>query len=304
LALLLSNTSVPDTLRVSGGGNLSTSATSIYAGTGAPAGYPTSFPWILQIEPGTANFEMVLVISGAGTSASPWIITRAADGTTAKTHTSGVAIAHTMSATDLTTAASHYAAGSSGTPVHNLPAAAWLTGAFQTFFELTTTAAQASLTFTPIPQTAQHLLITASGRLAETTALADDVSIQFNGDSGAHYSYMSQSSLFSGTLQQPAALSGYALTSAPLFRLTASQGGAAANVGGGFALIPNYTSASFNKMAYCLSGGGDGTSSFIDMRTRIACWNPAAQAAITSIGLIAPTGGFNLNCQLCLYGLG
>ena len=213
-------------------------------------------------------------------------------------------IAHTMSAVDLTTAATHYTAGSSGAPVHNLPAAAWLTGAFQTFQESPTTAAQASLTFSSIPQTAQHLLITASGRLAETTALSDDVAVQFNGDSGAHYSYLSQSALFSGTLQGPSAANGYALASAPLFRFTASQGGATANVGGGFALIPNYTSASFNKMAYCLSGGGDGTSSFIDMRNRIACWNPAAQAAITSIALIAPTGGFNVNCQLCLYGIG
>ena len=298
------NTAVADTLRKTGGGNLSTSDTSIYAGSGAPVGYPTSFPWILQIEPGTANYEMVLVNSGAGTSASPWIIARGQDGTTAKTHTSGVAIAHTMSAVDLSTAASHYAAGSSGSPVHNLPAAAWLAGAFQTFFESTTTAAQSSLSWSSIPQTAQHLLITASGRLAETSALADDVAVQFNGDSGAHYSYMSQYSLFSGSLTQPTANNGYALTSAPLFRLTASQGGAAVNVGGGFAFIPNYTSASFNKMAYCVSGGGDGTSSFIDMRTRIACWNPAAQAGITSIGLIAPSGGFNVNCQFCLYGIG
>jgi hypothetical protein len=276
----------------------------MYAGSGAPVGYPTSFPWILTLEPGTSNFEMVLVTAGAGTSASPWTITRGADGTVGKSHTAGVAIQHTMSATDLNTAATHYTAGSSGTPVHNLPAAAWLTGAFLTFDELLTTAAQASLSFTSIPQTAQHLLITASGRLAETTVLADDVAMQLNGDSGAHYSYMSQSALFSGTLQGPTALNGYALASAPLFRLTASQGGATANVGGGFAFIPNYTSSSFNKMAYCVSGGGDGTSSFIDMRTRIACWNPATQAAITSIALIAPTGGFNVNCQFCLYGIG
>ena len=224
--------------------------------------------------------------------------------TVAKTHTAGIAIQHTMSANDLTTAAAHYLAGSSGAPVHNLPAAAWLTGTFLTFQETLTTAAQASVSMPSIPQTATHLLVTAQGRLAEATVLSDDVSIQFNGDAGAHYSHMSQSALFSGTLQGPAAASGYALTSAPLFRLTASQGGATANVGGGFAFIPNYTSSSFNKMVYCVSGGGDGTSSFIDMRTRIVCWNPAAQAAITSIALIAPTGGFNVNCQLGLYGLG
>ena len=62
---------------MSGGGNLSTGATSIYAGSGAPVGYPTP-PFILDLEPGTANFELVLVISGAGTVASPWIVNRAA----------------------------------------------------------------------------------------------------------------------------------------------------------------------------------------------------------------------------------
>ena len=72
-----SNVSVADTLQVTGGGNLSTSATSIRAGTGAPVGYPTQYPWILRLEPGTSNEELVSVSSGAGTVASPWIIVRA-----------------------------------------------------------------------------------------------------------------------------------------------------------------------------------------------------------------------------------
>ena len=38
-----------------------------------PPGIPTP-PFSLTLEPGTANFEMVLVVSGAGTAASPWII--------------------------------------------------------------------------------------------------------------------------------------------------------------------------------------------------------------------------------------
>ena len=131
------------------------------------------------------------------------------------------------------------------------------------------------------------------------------MSIQFNGDSGAHYSYLSQSALFPAPAAgRRAGEHGYALASAPLFRFTASQGGATANVGGGFAFIPNYTSASFNKVGYVLGGGGDGTSSFMDMRSRLICWNPAAQAAVTAIALIAPAGGFNVNCQFCLYGIG
>ncbi len=368
-----SNTAIADTLAVSGGGNLSTGATSIYAASGAPAGYPTP-PFSLTLEPGTSNFEIVLVTSGAGTSGSPWIITRApvtaADGGTAKTHNAGTAIAHTMSAADLTAAAAHYAAGSSGAVVHGLPAAAWLAGTFQNFASTTTTAAQGSFTWSSIPQTSKHLLIVAQGRLAETTVYSDDVAVQFNGDSGAHYSYLTsyatttpvqpsvpattaaaqnpnpfpvQVVITGGTLTvvaingitvgttagtyylapgnqiaitysvaptwvwtaaDSAVNGGYGLSSAPLFRFLASLGGATANVGGGFALIPNYTSSSFNAMGYAVSGGGDGTSSFFDMRTRLVCWNPAAQAAITSISLIPPTGGFNINCYLSLHGLG
>lgn len=297
-----SNIAVDDTLAVSGGGNLSTGATSIYAASGAPAGYPTP-PFSLTLEPATSNFEMVLVNSGAGTSGSPWIITRSIDGTTARTHSAGTVIRHTMSAADLTGAQTHYATGSAGAIVHGLPAAAWLAGTFQNFASTTTTASQGSFTWSSIPQTSKHLLIVAQGRLAETTVLSDDVSVQFNGDSGAHYSYLTQYGL-SSTTPSPLMNTGYALTSAPLFRFLAGLGGVTANVGGGFALFPNYTSSSFNAMGYAVSGGGDGTSSFFDMRTRLVCWNPAAQAAITSISLIPPTGGFNINCYFSLHGIG
>ena len=109
---------------------------------------------------------MVLVTAGAGTAASPWTITRGADGTVGKTHTAGTAIQHNER-DHLTTAAAHYVAGSSGTPVHNLPAAAWLTGAFLTSRRACHAVAQPSLSMPSIPQTAQHLLITASGGLAE-----------------------------------------------------------------------------------------------------------------------------------------
>ena len=76
--------------------------------------------------------------------------------------------------------------------MHGLPAAAWLAGTFQNFASTTTTASQGSFTWSSIPQTSKHLLIVAQGRLAETTVYSDDVAVQFNGDSGAHYSYLTQ----------------------------------------------------------------------------------------------------------------
>jgi hypothetical protein len=282
---------------------MSTSTTSIYASSGAPSGYPTA-PFILQLEPGTANFEMVLVGSGAGTSGSPWIVSRAADNTTARAHVAGTAIMHTLSAGDLAQAATHYGQGS-GSGVHGLPAAAWLTGAFATISEVSTTAAQTTVTFSSIPQSYKHLLVVGQGRLAETSAYSDDITVQFNGDSGTNYSYLTMLAANpGGTMTGPSTGTAFASSAGPLFRFMASQAGSTANAGGGFAVIPNYTGTSYNKTYYSISGGGDGTSSFVDLRVRVGIYAPSSQTAITSLAVIAPTGGFDANCSLCLYGLG
>lgn len=300
-----SNTAIADTLQVSGGGNLSTSGTSIYAGSGSPQGYPTSFPFLLDLEPGTSNFELVQVNSGAGTSATPWIVTRGADGTVARSHNAGVAIAHTWSAGDLTEAAQHYAMGS-GSGVHGLPTSAWSGNALQTINETTLSNSTTSVvTWSGIPNTYQHLLIVVQARLTETTQLADDIYLNFNGDTGADYSYMSFGATnASGTLTQ--ALNGaYAGSSIPLFRVAASQGGAPVNSGGGFAWVPNYAAAAYNKNVFGMSGMGNGTSAQVDGRLRWGFWNPTSQAAVTSVSLTAPVGSdFLTGSQFCLYGAG
>jgi hypothetical protein len=296
---------VQDTLAVTGGGNLSTSATSIYAGSGAPVGYPTSFPFTLDLEPGSANFELVSVTSGAGTSAAPWIVTRGYDGTTPRTHVAGTAIAHTWSAGDLTAAAAHYAAGS-GSGVHGLPNSAWLANACATFNETTLANSTTNVvTWSSIPQTSLHLLVVVQARLTETTALTDDITLNFNGDTGADYSYLNSSVANTSGSLVAAQTTGYAVAGIPLFRVAAAQGGAPANAGGGFAVIPNYSNASYNKAAYSLSGAGNGTSSMVDGRTRWGFWNPGSQAAVSSISLTAPAGSdFLVGSQFSLYGIG
>jgi hypothetical protein len=291
---------------VSGGGNLSTSATSIYAGSGAPQGYPVSFPWTLDLEPGAANFELVSVVSGAGTVASPWIIQRAYDGTTARTHTAGVAIAHTWSAGDLTAAATHYQQAA-GTGVHGLPSSAWLGNAAVTVNETTLANSTTSVvTWSGIPQTSAHLLIGVQARLTETTALSDDITLNFNGDVGADYSYVNMDATnISGTFVGPVATTAFAVNGIPAFRVNASQGGSPDNAGGGFAWVPNYTSAVFNTMVVAMSGGGNGTSSMVDARLRWGWWNPVSSPSLTSISLTAPAGSFFLTgSQFSLYGIG
>jgi hypothetical protein len=299
-----SNTAVPDTLVVTGGGNLSTSATSIQAGSGAPAGYPASFPFTLRLEPNTSNEELVSVSSGLGTAASPWVITRAYDGTTAKTHNAGTALAHGSSAGDFTTAASHYALGS-GSGVHGLPASAWSTPIMAKIQDTTLSNSTTSVvTFSGIPNTYSHLLLFAQGRLTETTVQSDDVSLQFNGDSSSVYSYVTQYATNpSGTMTSGIG-NGSSGTGVPVFRFTASQAGANVNPGGGFIVIPNYTSTAFNKAIYGLSGGGNGTSTFVDIRTRLGIYNPATQAAVSSLSLSAPSSSdFLTGSRFTLYGI-
>lgn len=302
MALLLSNVAAADTLA----STISNSATSIQAGSGAPQGYPTSYPFILALEPATSSFELVLVTAGAGTSASPWTVSRAADGTLAHAHSAGVPIEHTFSAGDFTEAAQHYAMGS-GSGVHGLPASAWNGNACSAINETTLANSTTNvITWSGIPQTYQHLLVVAQARLTETTALTDDITLAFNGDSGAHYSSLTISATnISGSLVGPSAATAYATTGIPAFRAAASQGGAPANAGGGFAWVPNYAQAAFNKAVYSFSGAGNGTSSMVDGRLRWGFWNPAAQAAVTAVTLTAPgSSNFLIGSQFCLYGVG
>jgi hypothetical protein len=297
-----SNTAVEDTLA----STISSSATSVVAGSGAPQGYPTSFPFTLDIEPGTANFELVSVTGGAGTSATPWTVTRAYDGTLARAHNAGVNIAHTWSAGDLTEAALHYAMGA-GSGVHGLPASAWNGNACAVINETTlTNSGTNSVSWSGIPATYQHLFILVQARLTETTALTDDITLTFNGDTGAHYSSLTMSATnISGSLVGPSAASAYATANIPAFRVAASQGGAPANAGSGFAWVPNYTSASYNKNLLAVSGAGNGTSSMVDGRVRWGFWNPTSQAAVTAVSLTAPAGSnFLTGSQFCIYGVG
>lgn len=300
-----SNVAVADTIAVPGGGNLSMAGTSLYAGSGSPQGYPTSFPFLLDLEPGTANFELVLVTAGAGTSATPWTVTRGADGTAARAHNAGQPLSHTWSATDLTTAANHYAMGS-GSGVHGLPASAWNGNSMATINEVTLANSTTSVvTWSGIPATYAHLLIVAQARLTETSQLADDIYLNFNSDTSADYSYLTQSATNATGSLVSAAFSAYAVTSIPLLRVAASQGGAPVNAGGGFAFIPNYANAAFNKATYSVSGMGNGTSAQIDGRVRYGFWNPGSQAAVTSISLSAPAGtDFLVGSQFSLYGVG
>lgn len=301
-SLFYSNNAVANTLGNTG--TLSSSATSLFCTT-APVGYPGSFPFKIVVDPSNASMEVMLVTSGSGTSATPWQVTRGYDGTTAVTHTNGAAIVHDFTAGDGTLSRVHEGSGS-GSGVHGLPTTAWQTGSFSVISETQLSNSTTSLiTFSSIPQTYNHLIVIVKARLTETTALADDISIQLNGDSGAHYSYLTVSATnTSGTLTAPSDFTAFAGSSIPLFRVAASQGGANVNMGVGVAYIPWYTETAFNQGMLAMSGMGNGTSNTVDGRLRWGFWNPASQAAISSLALSAPAGSNYLtNSSFGLYGL-
>lgn len=296
-----SNLAVADTV----GTALSTSSTSLVAGSGAPQGYPVSFPFTLSLELGSANFELVSVTAGAGTSASPWTISRGYDGTLARSHAAGTQLAHSWSAGDFTEAAQHYALGS-GSGVHGLPASAWAGNAAAVINETTLANSTTSVvTWSGIPATYRHLLVVVQARLTEATALTDDIALTFNGDTAAHYSWLSQGAGNASGSLAAGVTSAYAAGGIPAFRVAASQGGAPANAGGGFAFIPSYASAAFNKSVHAVSGAGNGTSSLVDGAVRQGWWNPAAQAAVTAVALTAPgSSNFLTGSTFTLYGVG
>ena len=79
-------------------------------------GMPTP-PFVLSIEPDTANEELVLVTSGSGTGGSPYVVTRGQDGTASIAHNSLVVVQHRVSAQDFTDSRTHEAASAN---VHGL----------------------------------------------------------------------------------------------------------------------------------------------------------------------------------------
>jgi len=105
-----SNTSVNTTLN----GAITNVGTSVVLTS--QTGMPTP-PFVLSIEPDTVNEELVLVTSGAGTGGSPYVVTRAYDGTAGIAHSSLVTVQHRVSAVDFTDSRTHEA---SSTGVHGL----------------------------------------------------------------------------------------------------------------------------------------------------------------------------------------
>jgi hypothetical protein len=87
-------------------------------------GFPGQYPYTLRLEPDTSNEELVTVTGPKPGSPGVLLVTRAQDGTTAKSHAAGSVIVHGVSARDFQEPQDHMATETPGA-VHGLPVSAW-----------------------------------------------------------------------------------------------------------------------------------------------------------------------------------
>jgi len=156
----------------------------------------------------------------------------------------------------------------------------------------------ATITFSSIPQSFNHLKIIILGRSDKAVTAAVNLSIVFNSDSGANYaqsSFYAVNNVTVGTGSNPT--TNYVLISAfPAATSTASYPGMAE------VLIPCYAATTFYKVVnsavtYNSSSAG---SNYLTMNS--STWRNTA--AITTIAITDSTGGnFITGSSFYLYGI-
>lgn len=150
-------------------------------------GFPSSFPFTLSLDYGSANEELVDVTSGGP---SIFNVTRAVDGTSATTHNAGAVVRHVSSARDFTDSRTHEA---STTNVHGI------TGAFVDTLS-TQTLSNKTLNAPTINNATETGTITATGttRTGGTITGATVSSSTLNNDTVSGTVTMSSSPAVSG----------------------------------------------------------------------------------------------------------
>lgn len=268
-------------------------------------GWPTSFPFLVRIEPDTANEELVLVTSGLGTLASPYAITRAYDGTSAKTHANGVTVEHGFAQIDFQEPQLHLNLTGSTSGAHGLPSSAWLGGTAQ-LISSQVLAASGTFTFSSIPSSFNHLRIYITGVSNDTGGNGfSDIGIQFNSDTAAEYSYHS---IFTVNSTSVVSASGNAVY--PPHCGTVCNGGVnpttGAGVGSSVIDIPSYAVASMTKtytfITHATSGVGAPNNAAVGSGGGIWGNNKAAISTIVLFPANAPST-FAPGSRAYLYGI-
>ena len=168
-------------------------------------------------------------------------------------------------------------------------------GAYDSLATVTLSAATATVTFAGIPAGYKHLQIRTLSRSASTASDADNLGLQFNGDTGANYAthflYGDGATAFGNGVTGD--------TKARTDHTAASL--SAANIfGAGVTDILDYANVSKNKTTRALSGVDRNGSGIVMLRS--AVW--LNTSAITSI-TISTVSGSNLSqySSFALYGV-
>lgn len=154
-----------------------------------------------------------------------------------------------------------------------------------------------SLTIGSIPATYAHLLLVVYAR-SDVAAASASLGLQFNSDVGANYDFQR----LTGAAATAAAAESFAQTSAAVGLMPANTAGAnlfSANI----LFIPNYASASNNKLAIALSSFRSGTTT-TTMTTSMHAGFWRSNAAITQITLSSVSGNLVTGTRVTLYGMG
>ena len=155
---------------------------------------------------------------------------------------------------------------------------------------------QASVTFSSIAATYEHLMLfwTARG----TDAGNPDLNMRFNGDTGANY----DREAVAGVGASPASAPSVGQTSIVSIGSLPGSGAAAGRVASGMIVVPAYRRTTFDKTGFGLlddiraTGGGNEVVQFTG-----GIW--LNTAAVTSLTLLASTGNLLTGSMFSLYGL-
>ena len=153
----------------------------------------------------------------------------------------------------------------------------------------------ANISFTSIPQTYTDLLLKVSARTTYTQ-VADNIVLQFNGDTGANYSFKRLES------DGSAVATGGASSNANYFILGYCAGDTATSntFGSTESYIPNYTGSNYKSAGNVGVSENNATLSYMAMTATI--WNQTS--AITSIRAYSfDSGDFKQYSTAYLYGI-
>lgn len=279
------------------------------------AGWPSTAPFTIRFEPGTANEEVALVASGSGTSGAPFQLShRGYDGTAPLAHALGAAVVPGFCQLDFAEPQQHINQSSAlalvnGNTAHNLPASTWTGGTVSLISKIAAPASNI-ISIPSIPQTFQHLRLeyslvgngTGTGGLP-SVAYADYMTMRFNGSTTP--TYQSISSYVAGTASSTGLLrlggstgSTLGMLVAPIWTHAVSTNGR----GRGVIDIPDYTGTGDIKTMTCQGTASDGGADLVTLTGGGAAGSPANPVSSIQLQIYNSSTAFSAG-TVWLYGI-